>query len=373
MTGGTDRRAGLHQSALVRSSDPPRRRVSPAAAVIHVALSLIAFIGACHLFGALLPQSPHSVMSVKLDHFAEHKDEYDTIFLGSSRVYRGINPETFDRETAALGLPTRSFNFGVSGMVGLETEFVLNEILALKPARLRWVFIEPALLRLGIADENARTQRVISWHDLGSTLSATRGLFTTDNDELDRFREIWKHWQAYGYRMTNLGRARLELDEAPRRTMALEPDTILGPKRNGYLPLEAQRLKRRHLEFLDQLEQYRKKVEGLGGREIPAEPLDRFSARYVTRLCDAVESFGATTIFLITPSPDRGHSDYVIKADREGLLPHLMRFDLPRRFPELFEVDARFDAAHLSRRGASLLSRSMADRFVAVAGDARTP
>ncbi|MHC4903178.1 MAG: hypothetical protein ACYTGM_17250 [Planctomycetota bacterium] len=361
------------QSALVGTSDPPRRLVSPAAVVIHVALFLMAFIGACHLFGALLPQSPHSVRSVKLDHFAKHKDEYDTIFLGSSRVYRGINPETFDGETAALGLPTRSFNFGVSGMVGLETEFVLNEILAMKPARLRWVFIEPAHLRLRIADENARTQRVISWHDLGSTLSATRGLLTADHGELDRLREIWKHWQAYCYRMTNLGGARLELDEPPRRARALEPGTVLGKKRNGYQPLDVRRRKRRHLEFLNQLEQYREEVENLAEREVPAEPLDGFNARYLTRLRDAVESFGATPIFLITPSSDRGHSDYVINAHREGLISRLMRFDDPRRFPDLFEVDARFDAAHLSRKGASLLSQSVADRFVIFTGDARTP
>ncbi|MHC4384587.1 MAG: hypothetical protein ACYS0J_17355, partial [Planctomycetota bacterium] len=104
------------QSALVRTSDPPRRLVSPAAAVIHVVLFLIAFVGTCHLLGAMLPQSPHSTVSLKLDHFAEHKDEYDTIFLGSSHVYRGIDPEAFDRETAALGFPTRSFNFGAAGM-----------------------------------------------------------------------------------------------------------------------------------------------------------------------------------------------------------------------------------------------------------------
>jgi hypothetical protein len=363
----------LHQSALVKTSDPPRRLVSPAAVVIHVALFLIAFIGACHLFGALLPQSPHSTVSLKLDHFAAHKDEYDTIFVGSSHVYRGIDPEAFDRDTAALGIPTRSFNFGAAGMVGLETEFVLNEILAMKPARLRWVFIEPALLRLRIADENARTQRVISWHDLGATLSATRGLLASDHDKMERVREIWKHWQAYCYRMTNLGRVRLGLDEAPRRARALEPDTVLGKKRNGYQPLEMRRRMRRHLEFLNQLEQYRKEVEDLAEHEVSAEPLDGFNARYLTRLRDAVESVGATPIFLITPSRQRGSSDYVINARREGLLPHLMRFDDPRRFPELFEVDARFDAGHLSRKGALLLTRYLADRFVAYAGDAHTP
>jgi hypothetical protein len=249
-------------------------------------------------------------------------------------------------------------------MVGLETEFVLNEILAMKPARLRWVFIETGRLRLRIVDRNLRTRRVIWWHDLDSTLSATRGLLASDHDKMERVREIWKHWEAYFYRMTNLGAARLELDEAPRRARALQPDTVLGKKRNGYQPLETRRRKRRHLEFLNQLEQYRKEVEDLAEREIPAEPLDGFDTRYVTRVRDAVESFGATPIFLITPSSDRGHSDYVIKAEREGFLPHLMRFDDPRRFPDLFEVDARFDASHLSRKGALLLTKYLADRLV---------
>jgi hypothetical protein len=36
----------------------------------------------------------------KWAHYEKHKDEYDTLFIGTSRTYRGITPALFDQLTA---------------------------------------------------------------------------------------------------------------------------------------------------------------------------------------------------------------------------------------------------------------------------------
>ena len=51
-------------------------------------------------------------------------------------------PALFDRLTAEGGLPMKSFNAGVSSMHTPEDGWYLEQILARKPARLRWVFLE---------------------------------------------------------------------------------------------------------------------------------------------------------------------------------------------------------------------------------------
>ena len=47
-----------------------------------------------------------SMVREKWDHWEKHKDEYDTVFIGTSRTYRGISPADFDEVTAAAGMPT---------------------------------------------------------------------------------------------------------------------------------------------------------------------------------------------------------------------------------------------------------------------------
>lgn len=41
---------------------------------------------------------------------------YDTVFLGSSRMFRALQPTEFDRRMADLGHPTKSINLGLAGL-----------------------------------------------------------------------------------------------------------------------------------------------------------------------------------------------------------------------------------------------------------------
>ena len=73
-------------------------------------------------------------VSEKLAYFARHKDEYDAVFVGSSRVYRQIAPGVFDRQVAAsTGRAMRSFNLGAPSMFLPESLYVIDRILAQRP------------------------------------------------------------------------------------------------------------------------------------------------------------------------------------------------------------------------------------------------
>src|SRR5581483_5631765 len=107
-------------------------------------------------------------------YFAERKDQFDTIFIGSSRVRHQVIPPQFDAETAARGAATHSFNLGYSGMWPPESYYYLRQILALHPRRLRWVVIELMDYRFGQAEEQAATVRSVYWHDAKHTAMAWR-------------------------------------------------------------------------------------------------------------------------------------------------------------------------------------------------------
>ena len=67
--------------------------------------------------GRCLPFPDVPGIRQKLDWLARHGDDFDVVFLGSSRVEQQIIPEEFDHAAASLGHPVRSFNAGMAAMV----------------------------------------------------------------------------------------------------------------------------------------------------------------------------------------------------------------------------------------------------------------
>ena len=77
-------------------------------------------------------------------HWCEaHKDYFDIIFVGSSRVFHGLSPRIFDQEARASGQRWRfSFNLGMDKMGMAQSMAIIRELVATGPRHLRYVFFE---------------------------------------------------------------------------------------------------------------------------------------------------------------------------------------------------------------------------------------
>src|SRR6185369_9557893 len=133
-----------------------------------------ALVGSGALLSEIQPLVPEA--REKYAWLAGHADDYDTLFLGSSRVYRGIIPAVFDKLTAAAGVPTHSFNLGIDGMKPPEDAYVLERVLALRPKRLRWVFIETGDVRQNVIRGGVGDVRSVHWHDTRRTILVLKAL-----------------------------------------------------------------------------------------------------------------------------------------------------------------------------------------------------
>jgi len=92
-----------------RVEQPPRRKPgvssSPASSGTSHPLRLLllglffaaGLFGTSLLIGVRLPFPRIAIVSEKVDWLEAHGEEYDTLFIGSSRVYHQIIPELFDR------------------------------------------------------------------------------------------------------------------------------------------------------------------------------------------------------------------------------------------------------------------------------------
>ena len=135
--------------------------------------------------------NPPKGVAAKLKYFTEHKDEFDTVIVGTSRLYYAASPQIFDATTREKGLPTRTFNFGIDAMHPPENFYVLDQILRTKPRNLKWVLLE-------LGEVSARwhdilgTQRALYWHDWPRTKLTLIGFFSrepfADSIDLAQFR-----------------------------------------------------------------------------------------------------------------------------------------------------------------------------------------
>ncbi|MEB3883316.1 hypothetical protein [Lyngbya sp. CCY1209] len=319
------------------------------------------------------PEIP--VVSAKLNQFSEKKDEYQAIFIGSSRIYRHIVPSQFDRLMASQGYPIQSYNFGVSGMTVPETHFVLQQILAMTPQNLEFVFLELYDVNLLIDDQNLRTERVIYWHTWEHTLWIYQLLWLNVLNEkrniVLNLKKIYSHTLPLLYNLTNLGqgdrwiRRILPPTEGVDTTLNPRGDTAYGtPGIDGYLALDDEpgpNFQKRHQEFLENLDTYHEKVQSITPTpERRAAPTsDQLKA--IEDLIKTVRDSGATPVFIITPVLEK--ETHLIAAHTRGYIPLLFAFNDPIEFPTLYDENKRFDLDHLNHGGATEFSKLLAERF----------
>jgi hypothetical protein len=105
-------------------------------------------------------------------HWCEaHKDDFDIVFVGSSRVFHGLSPKIFDQEARAAGQRWHSFNLGMDKMGMAQSMAIIRELVATGPGRLRYVFfeLEPGTATLAGGQHRA-VQREATWQPTGSGL-----------------------------------------------------------------------------------------------------------------------------------------------------------------------------------------------------------
>ena len=207
--------------------------------VFCVCAALVAFIATSALIHSLLPPLIPKGVAAKLEFFAQHKDEFDTLLVGTSSIYYSISPEIFDRTTRENGLPTRSFNFGIDAMHPPENFYVLDQILKTQPRNLKWIFLETANLETKL-HKVLGTERAVYWHDWPRTALTLRKALNPRGDtrwyiKVSRVwvarRDLVAHLTLFAQRFGNVGRGTELLFPQDRKAeAALE----LGPKRDGY-------------------------------------------------------------------------------------------------------------------------------------------
>jgi hypothetical protein len=344
--------SGLMNYSVARSDGPPGRGLRAALrGLLLVGCYLLAAAGAAHFTESRLPFPPVPDIASRFRYFAERKNEYDTIFIGSSRFRHHIIPTEFDAETEAHGVATRSFNFGYSGMWPPESYYYLRQILALHPGRLHWVVIELMDYRFGEWEHKPLTMRSVYWHDWKHTAMVYRLMLEASLPPMEKCGELAEHAWLFLQRMTNPGRG---YEWLVNRYFPSKNEEDTGWKiRAGFDPegIEGEWNERARANLARQVEAVTE--------SLPPQSLRPGFAVALRDLLKDLDRAGVEPVFVISPTvrPEEN----LVRGLPDGLA--IFRFNRPAGFPRLYVPETHYDVGHLNEAGAHEFTRLLADLF----------
>jgi hypothetical protein len=326
---------------------------------VHVAMALAGFIATSAVIHSLLPAMIPKGVAAKLKFFSEHKDEFDTVIVGTSRLYYSASPEIFDATTRENGLSTHTFNFGIDGMHPPENFYVLEQILKTKPKNLKWVLLEIGDIQTKW-DNILGTQRAVYWHDWPRTsLTLKKALNPRGNANwLIKITRLWlakrdfiSNLTLFGKRFVNVGRASDFFPAAERERFA-DAASELGPHGDGYRLAGDAMSAERAASFQQRLAQEI--------AEATQKYLDPATESGYRHAAGQIRAAGATPVFVVTPIIFQTTSRF-----RQTPPPApIIAFNDARKYPEFYDVKVRIDDGHLTRPAAENLARVLAQEFV---------
>ncbi|MEP6671034.1 MAG: hypothetical protein ABJF10_17875 [Chthoniobacter sp.] len=293
-------------------------------------------------------------ISPRFRYFAGRKDEFDTVFIGSSRIRHQVIPQQFDAGTAAEGVKTHSFNLGYSGMWPPESYYYLRQVLALHPRQLRWVVIELMDYRFGQAEGQATTARSVYWHDAKDTAMAWRLIAESALPAGEKLTLFAEHARLFLQRMAHLGRGAEWLQQ--RYFPAKKKGDTGWIKRRGFDPEE-------NGEWSESARaDYEQKIRAFQQTAGDGRVRPGFAAA-VQEIAGELRRAGAEPVFVLPPT---------VRVEEHlstGLLAGITvwKFDDPVQYPRLYLPALHYDPGHLNEAGAREFTDLLAQRLAELA------
>ncbi len=289
---------------------------------------------------------------------------FDIAFLGSSRVYRHVNPRVVDRELASPLGRAETVNLGVPGLTVAEQFDLVAQWLGSFSSPPRYVVVEP-ILNASLDADNLDSERVIRFHRPHDTAFLLR--FTAGARMTARRKVLYsaRHLQAFGYYWLNYGKIAALLRRPDSRA-------YLDPTLAGFMPLGDDidpALAPRESSILAPDFLARRIDDALRTGDVA--DLAPVEVEVLVRLVRAVRRLGVRPILFLPPRLEwdrRGGSPVLVFSEGRAIrravaadLPEVPLLDYtdPREFPEFYRAELWYDATHLGTTGAEQFSRRL--------------
>jgi hypothetical protein len=317
--------------------------------------TLVVTCGAIHY--VLPPRPDIPVVSDKLAWLRKYAAHYDTLFLGTSRVYKQIMPNLFDERMREHGFRMSSYNLAADGMNFPETFIVLESALDFinKP---KLVVLElGGLQRMPNPIFKDESLRVVHWHNWKYTAMSVSSLMkyaaNTHMPALDVFEYLAWHFRHLTLNTSNLGSGASLLSYY----LFDKHESLLPVGKEGCVYMDRKMT-------TEELEDFRNKLSAKHPTsELPVEE-DAVFANALTAFASKLNDRGICLIFVQMPAFRRVQPP--VPKDSNGRLLTVVDLDDVEHQPAFWEPEHRYDPHHLNKRGSQLFTYALADEIAAI-------
>lgn len=328
----------------------------------HVLVFLAALAATALGIRRLDPEPVQSWMRAKLDHFASVCDQYDTVFVGSSRVQFGIDPERFDARMAALGDPTRSYNLAFGGMRQHDFTWLLDWLAQHRPPRLRRVVVELHEWSQWIRGSQWFADQDIELHTADLSWPRCRSVLLDTYGPLAKAQQLHFVLAHTTLNVLSVGRGPRLVDSLLRRFRGDPAPPPVAIPRSGHSRIE-------DLDMAHVLEYHRK---FLADQELASKVKEKIGEPPTTGAFDHasfraqaahMRALGVEPLFLVLPTWEGGFRgrDGLVEAGRHA---RILDLDHPQLDRPLFDPQFYYDQTHLNEAGCARFSDYFAERLV---------
>jgi hypothetical protein len=311
----------------------------------------------------------------KLSQFDAKEKPFNTLFIGSSRVYRQISPLHVDSVAG-----TRSFNLGVNWLFVPETFYVLENLIHASPAGSfesetpsQMMVLELSKVR-SVDYRNLHTTRTIYWYTWPLYRFAVYAVWHSGYPVIGKLGLITIHTISYIDYLLNLGYLTSVI------SFHSLPENDISQTNHGYEPLddtqgsfgmatELENAGGRRQKFLnDTTVVTKRKMESIKAfseiREKKSIHLNEYYLAYLSDLIDSAKKQNIHLIFLLSPRMDKAQYRELIPVFEK--LPEASRIELAdgNRFPELYTAGWSYDETHLNAEGAAHYSKLLGQELL---------
>jgi len=316
--------------------------------------------------------TPHLV--IKMNYYKKHKEAFNTLFIGSSHIFRDISPSIFDELTNAN---THSFNLGVGAMCTLETyAFYENFLKKDISPNVKYVIMELApIYRLPPLNEdaagdlnfpltNVQSARVKYYLDFPAYMFVVNYFKTGFDIYPNEEKEVIKEYtSAYIEKLFKIGMLKemVMFNFQPAASPELHKE-ILGSDNDGFYSMDeltstsvigCSECRQKTADDIKNAKVTHKQNQSLG--------VNRVHLKMINRLIEQSQKRGIQLIFHLSP----------MVANYELMRPIFNRIDIhhkmdlanPVEYPELYSSDIHWDDVHFNLKGAKLFTKKLAGEF----------
>jgi hypothetical protein len=291
-----------------------------------------------------------------------HEENFNTVFMGSSHVFRQFETPLFDSLTSSVEQPVKSFNYGIQGLAASEL-FYLSDHLVKKNPPIKYLMIE--LTKITFPDHvNLHTTRIFYWYNYQTYSFTLKAIFDSKNTTFPlKIAIATMHTLGLIDKCLNFGYMG-DINNFYYRKKRVNDKISSINNYNGFTPRRELLPKQSDINGI----RLRGKASADQFQKYESNPglLKNYNKEYlaeINKIINVYSKKGIEVIFVFAPRADKDQYDEVIPLLNQIDKQHKIEIADSRKYPEFYSLDNSADQTHLNKNGSRIFTTVLANEF----------